>query len=195
VRFQAELPARYLDEDEVIDYSHPKVRELAQKFRAENRADLDFARAAFEHVRDMVTHSWDAQDGRVTLCASDVLEQGTGLCYAKAHLLTAILRAEGIPTGLCYQLLTDDDTTFMVHGLVAIHLNGSWHRQDPRGNKPGVDAQFSVNSEQLAWPVDPERGERDFETIYREPSPAVVAALRNASNLFDLYRHGLPAEL
>lgn len=191
----ADDPSSYLGEDDVVDFSHPSVRDLARSLRADNPGDVDFARAAFEHVRDTVTHSWDASDPRVTLRASEALEQETGLCYAKAHLLAALLRAEGIPTGLCYQLLTDDEETFMVHGLVAVHLEGAWHRQDPRGNKPGVDAQFSLTDEQLAWPVRPELGEQDYEEVWREPSPAVVAALSGASDLNELYRTGLPTSL
>lgn len=188
-------PAGYLAADDVVDHGHPGVRELARRLRADHPQDVEFARAAFEHVRDEVTHSWDAQDPRVTLRASEALEQGTGLCYPKAHLLAAVLRAEGIPTGLCYQLLTDDEETFMVHGLVAVHLDGRWHRQDPRGNKPGVDAQFSLGDEQLAWPVRPELGERDLPEVHREPSAAVVAALAGATNLQELYRNGLPDHL
>ena len=120
--------------------------------------------------------------------------QGTGLCYAKAHLLAALLRAEGIPTGLCYQLLTDDETSFMLHGLVAIHLEGSWHRQDPRGNKAGVDAQFRLDTEQLAWPVRAELGERDYPDVFRHASPRVVSALTQATDLPELYLRGLPSE-
>ena len=51
----------------------------------------------------------DAGDLRVTWRASDVLEQRTGICYAKAHALAALLRAEDIPTALCYQRLAHDD--------------------------------------------------------------------------------------
>lgn len=82
-----------------------------------------------------------------------------------------------------------------MHGLVAVHIAGAWHRQDPRGNKPGVNAQFSVGSEQLAWPVNSEIGERDYPQIFRDPSPAVVSALQQANSLSDLYRSGLPAAL
>jgi transglutaminase-like putative cysteine protease len=81
-------------------------------------------------------HSLDAGDPRVTVTAAQILIEGVGLCYAKSHLLIALLRSRGIPAGLCYQRLTDGDSGHMVHGLVAVHLDGGWHRQDPRGNKP-----------------------------------------------------------
>jgi transglutaminase-like putative cysteine protease len=135
VKLQAVAPAEYLAGDEFIDLSHPSIRRLAGSLRAEHPDDESFARAAFEYARDGVRHSWDVQDPRVTLSASETLREGVGLCFAKAHLLTALLRAERIPAGLCYQRLTDDGSTFTVHGLVAVHLQGNWHRQDPRGNK------------------------------------------------------------
>jgi len=122
-----------------------------------------------------VRHSWDAQDPRVTLSASETLSEGVGLCFAKAHLLAGLLRAEGIPTGLCYQRLTDDGSSYVLHALVAVHLQGSWHRQDPRGNKPGVNAQFSLTTEQLAWPVRGGMGERDDPQLLVNPHPDVVA--------------------
>ena len=100
-----------------------------------------------------------------------------------------------IPTGLCYQRLTDDGSSFNVHGLVAVHLQGSWHRQDPRGNKPGVDAQFSLTTEQLAWPVATELGEHDYPQLLVSPHPDVVRALRGATDALALCRGGLPSHL
>jgi transglutaminase-like putative cysteine protease len=175
--------------------SHPSIKGLASSLRAEHHDDLSFAAAAFEYARDGVRHSWDVQDPRVTLSASETLREGVGLCFAKAHLLTALLRTEGIPTGLCYQRLTDDGSTFNVHGLVAVHLQGSWHRQDPRGNKPGVDAQFSLNTERLAWPVATGLGEHDYPQLLVSPHPDVVQALRGATDALALCRGGLPSRL
>lgn len=195
MELQTEHPTRYLAEDDVIDFSSPMIRECAQSLRSAHPDDVDFTKAAFEYVRDTVRHSWDAHDPRVTVSASDALSEGVGLCYAKAHLLAAILRSESIPTGLCYQRLTDDGEYFMVHGLVAVFLNGNWHRQDPRGNRPGVDAQFSLDVEQLAWPVRPELGEADYLTVYTEPNPGVITVLRQATNILDLCESGLPDSL
>jgi transglutaminase-like putative cysteine protease len=192
---QALAPADYLAGDEVIDLSHPSIKGLASSLRAEHGDDLSFARAAFEYARDGVRHSWDVQDPRVTLSASETLREGVGLCFAKAHLLTALLRAEGIPTGLCYQRLTDNGSTFNVHGLVAVHLQGSWHRQDPRGNKPGVNAQFSLTTEQLAWPVATELGEHNYPQLLVSCHPDVVRALREATDALALCRRGLPSHL
>ncbi|WP_030544189.1 transglutaminase family protein [Streptomyces albus] len=184
-------PSAYLAADDVIDHTHPLVRETAGRLRAGAGSPEAYARAAFEFVRDTVPHSADTGDDRVTWRASDVLEQRTGICYAKSHALTALLRAEGIPAGLCYQRLDG-----VVHGLVALRLPGRrhWARQDPRGNKPGVDAQFSTETERLAFAVRPGSGDTDYRTLYATPPPPVLGALRTAVGREELFRR-LPGEL
>ncbi|WP_316743369.1 transglutaminase domain-containing protein [Streptomyces sp. MK7] len=185
----------YLAADEAIDHDHPMVRETAARL-AEGAVDsYAYARSAYEFVRDTVPHSQDSGDPRVTWKASDVLTRRTGICYAKAHALAALLRAEDIPTALCYQRLTHDDGGgHVVHGLVAVRFNGAWHRQDPRGNKPGVDAQFSLAGERLAFVPDPESDEADYPVLYSEPHPAVLSALKAAPDRPSLWKT-LPAAL
>ena len=195
MKLEAYDPATYLAADAVIDLGHPTIQQFAAMLRAEHPGDVEFAQAAFEYARDSVRHSCDVQDPRVTLRASDVLRDGVGLCFAKAHLLTALLRSECIPAGLCYQRLTDDGSSFDLHGLVAIYLQGSWHRQDPRGHKPGVNAQFSLTTEQLAWPVRRDLGERDYAEVLVSPHPAVVRALSDATDVLELCRGGLPSQM
>ncbi|MET8948834.1 transglutaminase domain-containing protein [Streptomyces sp. NPDC004542] len=177
----------YLAVDEVIDHQHPLVRETAARLAKDADDSYVYARLAFEFVRDTIPHSQDSGDPRVTWRASDVLEQGTGICYAKAHALAALLRAEDIPTALCYQKFD------VVHGLVAVRFNGAWHRQDPRGNKPGVDARFSLRGERLAFEPDPGSGELDYPVLYAAPHPAVLHALRAAPDRPHLWRTLPPA--
>ena len=140
------------------------------------------AEAAFTFVRDAIRHSADFRQNPVTCAASAVLRHGTGYCYAKAHLLVALLRANGIPAGLCYQRLTLDPATdltrFCLHGLAAVHLpEHGWYRIDPRGNKPGVDARFTPPVERLAFAIA-HPGEADLPGIHAAPLPVVVDALR-----------------
>ncbi|MER5597495.1 transglutaminase domain-containing protein [Streptomyces sp. NPDC002265] len=178
----------YLAADEVVDHHHPRVRETAARL-AEGAVDsYAYARAAYEFVRDTIPHSQDSGDPRVTWRASDVLEKRTGICYAKAHALAALLRAEDIPTGFAYQRLADDDGGHVVHGLVAVRFHGSWHRQDPRGNKPGVDARFSLDGERLAFVADPQSNELDYPVLYSEPHPAALGALMAASDRPHLWK-------
>jgi transglutaminase-like putative cysteine protease len=81
------------------------------------------AQRCFEWVRDTIRHSHDYGLNPVTCSASEVLAAGTGYCYAKSHLLAALLRANGIPAGLCYQRLTAyDEGQYSLHGLNAVDL-------------------------------------------------------------------------
>ncbi|AZM51872.1 transglutaminase [Streptomyces sp. WAC 01529] len=171
----------YLAADEVIDHQHPLVREIAGRLAAQSADSYVYAQAAYEFVRDTIPHSADSGDPRVTWRASDVLAQGTGICHAKAHALAALLRAEDIPTALCYQRLTHDaGSGHCVHGLVAVRFHGGWHRQDCRGNKPGVDARFSLAGERLAFLPDAKSNEMDYPVLYAAPHPVVLSVLKSA---------------
>jgi hypothetical protein len=60
---------------------------------------------------------------------------------------------------------------------VAIDIPGhGWYRVDPRGNKPGVDAQFTPPAERLAYSCS-KTGELTFPRIYAEPVTVVARAL------------------
>lgn len=149
--------------------SHPDVRALAKVLRRAEPTDAGFARAAYHFARDEVAHSVDVQDPRVPCaprrsCAiASAFASPSPTCWPPY-----CVRAES-RRGLCYQRLGGDGS-FTLHGLVAVHLDGVWHRQDPRGNKPGVDAQFSLGPERLAWPVDRDQGDtrRSTSTPTRE---------------------------
>lgn len=154
-KFQFDLiPPGYLAASDMIDYTHPDVRALAAEIRGTHTDDSAIARHCFEWVRDHIQHSLDFQRTELTCRASDVQAKRTGYCYAKSHLLAALLRANGIPVGFCYQRLAIDggQPPYCLHGLNAVYLKGhGWYRIDARGNKQGVNAQFTPPSEQLAF--------------------------------------------
>ena len=139
----------------------------------------DVVRICFEWVRDNISHSGDSEASVTTCTASEVLENGTGLCFAKSHLLAAFLRANDIPTGFCYQrLLRDDGKGFTLHGLNAAFLPDiGWYRIDSRGNKLGVNAQFCPPDEKLAFSPQAE-GEYDFPEIWPDPVGIVIEYLQ-----------------
>jgi transglutaminase-like putative cysteine protease len=169
----------YLKPGKYVDSDHPDVVKKALALSAGVDDPQEIARACFEFVRDEIRHSWDYKLNPVTCKASDVLKHGTGYCYAKSHLLAALLRANQIPAGLCYQRLTiaNDAPPFCLHGLNAVFLEPfGWYRIDARGNKPGVSAQFSPPVETLAFPLLTE-GEADLPEIHAEPLQAVVDVL------------------
>lgn len=181
----------YLASSTYIDSDHPAVRARAAALAAGAVGDAAIAARCFAFVRDEIAHSWDYQRNPVTCRASDVLQHGTGYCYAKSHLLAALLRANGIPAGLCYQRLAVGDVgpPFCLHGLNAVYLQAfGWYRIDARGNKPGVAAAFTPPQEQLAFPVlAPE--ERDLPEIWPAPLPQVVSALTQYATVQDVAAH------
>jgi transglutaminase-like putative cysteine protease len=179
----------YLAADAAVDHGHPAIRERADALMPLTDEPTAYAEAAFLFVRDEVEHVVDAADPRITWRASDVLRERVGICYAKAHLLAALLRAQGIPAGFCYQELS------ALHGLNAVYLHGRWSRLDARGNRTGAGGEFSLQEEKLAWPVDHAHGERDLPEIHPAPAPAVLDFLMTAEPGPGWYENGLPAKL
>ncbi len=189
----------YLKSSDIVDYDDPQIIRLARDLSKGIEDEIQLAKAAYEYVRDDILHSNDIGGTIVTYKASDVLKHKQGVCYAKAHLLAAILRYLGIPAGFCYQVLILDDgekPQLIVHGLNAIYLKSlsKWIRVDARGNKPGVNAEFSIDEEKLAFPVREELGEKDGQIVYASPNGEVVRALM-ASLTVSTLMGNLPSEL
>ncbi len=183
----------YLQASEIIDWQHPTILELAKKVAASHETTEGIAKACFEWVRDEIKHSYDYQMNPVTCRASDVLKYRTGYCYAKSHLLAALLRANTIPSGFCYQRLSvhDDGEPYSLHGFNAVYLpKVGWYRIDARGNRKDVNAQFTPPKEQLAFRIQfPE--EADLTNIFSEPLPVIVEVLQ-AYNTWDDMLRSLP---
>ena len=173
-------PEEYLSANEAVDSDHPAIITLAKELSHGLNSDEAVAKKCFEYVRDEINHSGDITSDQATYRASEVLEHKTGWCYAKSHLLAALLRANNIPAGLCYQRLSQGESgaPYCLHGLNAVYLKEyGWYRVDPRGNREGVDAQFTPPVEKLAFAIQDEN-EGDFERIYVEPLEEVSKALQ-----------------
>jgi transglutaminase-like putative cysteine protease len=185
--------AEFLDETSVVDWRHPEVYARALELAAGAGDPIEVARRCFSWVRDEIRHSRDHGLQAVTCRASEVLAAGSGYCYAKSHLLAALLRANGIPAGFCYQRLSRDGegSPYCLHGLNAVYLpTYGWYRVDARGNRADVDAQFIPPVEKLAFPtLLPE--ESDFKEILAVPLPVVVTALQKHRSADALW-HDLP---
>jgi len=182
---------RYLAQSRYIDFDDPEVAALAARLAGEADSETDLARRCFLFVRDRIRHSWDVRQNPVTCRASEVLRHGTGYCYAKSHLLAALLRANGIPAGLCYQRLSvhDSGPPYCLHGLNAVYLSDhGWYRIDARGNKPGVAAAFCPPREVLAFALG-EENERDLPEIWPEPLPVVVEVLERYDDVAQVFAH------
>lgn len=189
----------YLAKSEIIDFDDAEICALADELRSASANETDFIKRAYEFVRDNISHSADAGMAEITIKASDVLKKKHGICFAKSHLLAAVLRCKKVPCGFCYQkLLLDDETApvLILHGLNAVWLaeHKKWVRLDARGNKPGVNAQFSTEKEQLAFPVRTQKGETDFCEVFPAPDVEVIARMRQNKTRAALW-NDLPTEL
>lgn len=190
---ESPLMEEYLQISEVIDWNHPEVINRAQQIASGLETPGAIAKACFEWVRDEICHSFDYQMNPVTCRASDVLQYKTGYCFAKSHLLAALLRSNQIPAGFCYQRLSVDDqgAPYSLHGFNAIYLPEiGWYRVDARGNKADVNAQFTPPKEQLAFKIQL-ADEADFPAIVAEPLQLIVGALRSQTT-WDTMLQNLP---
>jgi transglutaminase-like putative cysteine protease len=184
---------KYLESSKYINWRNLEIKELAKLLSLGLLDEESISKNCFEWVRDNIRHSSDYKLNPVTCKASDVLIHKTGYCYAKSHLLAALLRANNIPAGLCYQRLSveDDGAPYCLHGLNAVFLkNHGWYRIDARGNKEGVNSQFSPPQEQLAFPIN-SKFEADLPEIWSEPLPIIVSVLEKYETYEDVY-YNLP---
>lgn len=176
----------------VIVFNSPLIQETIQKIKAQTTSTKERAKIAFEIARDEIQHSFDTKDKLITINGDDVLRNKAGICFAKAHLLATLLRGMNVPTGFCYQRVLRDGKTvesgYALHGLNAVYLEETgWFRIDPRGNKPGIDSQFTWKEEKLAYPIREELGEKDYPTIFTAPLESVIKSMENSADCNALF--------
>lgn len=191
--------SEYLVSDAIVDWQTPAVRQKALELTSSLADEVARARCLYEWVRDSISHSDDADTDIVTCTASEVLQHGTGICFAKSHLLAALFRAVNIPAGFCYQVLRRNppfDDEPVLHGFNAIYLAslGKWIRIDARGNTNGINAQFDLKKEQLAFAMDPAADEFIYEAIFAAPVRSVVERLKMYQSRRELWLD-LPSSL
>ena len=190
MRLEREDIQAYLTADEIVQSDHTTIASAAKRLCQRAKGSIEKAKTLFEWVRDEISHSNDANRTEVTCSALEVLESGTGACYAKSHLLAALLRAEGIPAGFCYQIFSEDHNHDAAHGLNGIFLDEleKWIRIDPRGNTSGCDqpAEFDLGSERarLAFP------DLEFfdDVIYASPRQEIVSSLQKHEDRATLWK-------
>lgn len=190
--------SNYLEFNYYINWKHPQLIRTATDLMGND--ELGTTKNIYHFVRDQIKHFWDIQDQRVTIRASDVLREKVGICYAKSNLLAALLRANHIPAGICYQRLTLGDTPetgYCIHALNAVYLAsiGKWIRLDARGNKPGIQAEINLEQEQLAFHIRPELDEINYPQVYAAPLPITMHVLENATDALKMYQYSLPQKL
>ena len=217
---------RYLEDTITIDWQTPSVSDRARDLLAGLRDASAEARIErlFTFVRDEIAHSFDLEGesavgsagaGRapaaegfpaafvargIACRASEALALGHGLCFAKSHLLVALLRFAGHPAGFCYARLVDDERPgrFVLHGFVACRepTRAAWILLDPRGNRGGAGEPGAIESDcrfdppySLAYAPDPERGESLLPFVYKRPAKRIVDFLERVPDRAALRRN------
>lgn len=180
----------YLKYDSIIDWSNIIIQRKAEEIIEHVEDEIDKARLIYEWVRDKIPHSNDINTQILTCSATEVLNNGTGMCFSKSHLLTALLRSVSIPSGFCYQVLRNDppvDNTLVLHALNGIYLSEpqKWIVVDARGNTRGLNAQFSIDIPQLAFSMDNYAGEFLYDTVFVSPFKHVIERLKKYKNRND----------
>lgn len=176
-----------------IDFLEPIIQSKAKELFSDKMTEIQKAEIAFLFVRDEIHHSFDIGAEVITAKASDVLKYETGICHAKSNLLAALLRSQGIPVGFRFEYLTladDDSMGYCIHCLNAVFLNNGWIEMDARGNKEGVNAQFSLTEKKLAFLPRKKYKEYFIAGIYSEPDLVTMKMLDLASSLQEV-REGL----
>ncbi|MBS1751374.1 MAG: transglutaminase family protein [Bacteroidetes bacterium] len=190
--FESKKLEDYLKEiPPVIQFDTPLVQKEIQEIESKALTPKERAKMAFEFARDFIQHSFDTQSKVITISAEDAIEKKEGICFAKSHVLATLLRGMGIPAGFCYQRVLRKGTVesgYALHGLNAVYLEDTgWFRVDPRGNKPGVDSQFSTDTEKLAYPIRTELGEADYPEVFTAPLPSVIKSMEESADCQALF--------
>jgi transglutaminase-like putative cysteine protease len=175
----------FLRSSTIVDFNSPCVAALATTLKNAG-PEPDYADRCFVWVRDNISHSADVDSDVVACSASEVLQARVGLCYAKSHLLVALLRANGVRAGFVYQRLSLATSGYCLHGLVSVEVPAfGWYRVDPRGGERGAMARFSPPEEKLVYNAE-DSGEFNWPDVHAEPLEVVVAALRYHRSMKEL---------
>ena len=181
----------YLIETPSIDYMNPLIQDKVRELMNKSEDNWDYIKRSYIFVRDEIPHSWDIKTEVVSRTASDVLKNKTGICWTKSCLLAALLRANGIPSGISYQLLTradDGGEGYMIHALNTVYLKdfNKWIRLDARGNKENINAYFSLDEEHLAYTVRSELGEIDYHDNHADLDDRLVNILMESESIQEI---------
>lgn len=193
---------RYLEDTITIDWQTPAVMECARGLLEGAGTSEDRVRRLHGFVRDEIAHALDVEPepgARASCRASEVLSSGSGLGHAKSHLLAALLRYAGVPTGFCYARIASDDVPGrrVLHGFNAAWWSAGerWIFLDAGGRRGGPRGECRFEPPwTLACRPDPERGEDFLPFVYRRPGKRVIDLLERAPDLATVLRN-LPEDL
>lgn len=132
----------YTEAQQFVDSDNEDIIRLGEQLRGEN--EYETARNIWRHVNKTIRLSSGTQVNAAQLCASELLKYPVGVCGDYAILMTALLRAEGIParmiSGLTLEIYelnkaSDWNHPGIAHAWVEFFADGKWHFADPTWGK------------------------------------------------------------
>ena len=138
----------YLRPTSFIDFAAPEVKGFAERVcrNMEDRSRKEKAVRLYYAVRDEIRYDpYDMQYSPEALKASSVIRKGSGYCVAKAVVLAAVARQQGIPSRIGFADVRNHLSTarlrelmgtdlFVYHGFTELFLEGKWVKATPAFN-------------------------------------------------------------
>jgi transglutaminase-like putative cysteine protease len=137
---------QYLHPTYFLDFDNPLVANFANSVCSKVRTPVEKAIALYYAVRDQIRYDpYDLQYSKYAMRASTVLNKESGYCVAKAVLLAAVGRFQGIPCRLGFADVTNHLSTarlrammgtdlFIYHGYTEMYLHDKWVKATPAFN-------------------------------------------------------------
>lgn len=172
----------YLEPCKYIDCDDPFIQEKASELAAMCDGKSELIETTYHFVKDQILHSYFTNDKKITLSASEVMREGTGICFSKANLLAALLRANNIPTGICYQrfnFLDGEEQRYCIHALNAVYIGGliKWIRLDTRGGQLTINNEVALDKLIFNLSSYDNNEEIIFDQIYCNPAEIIMKTL------------------
>ncbi len=129
-----------------IDKDHPEIISFSDFTCKGQTTDRARAVSLYYAIRDKIRYNPYSMDlDKTAMRASQVLKRGEGYCVAKAVLLAACIRSQGIPARLGFADVRNHLNTqrlrammgsdlFVWHGYTDIFLEGHWVKATPAFN-------------------------------------------------------------
>jgi transglutaminase-like putative cysteine protease len=142
------------------DVNHTAVSNLAKKLAQDETDTVKITLAVFKHVRDKIRFGFDL----VQVKASQTLEKGYGVCWNKALLMVALLRANQVPARPAFNpvqrefmkpVMGDACQTLpktINHCFAQVHLDGDWICVDATLDAATYETFFVPHD--VAWGID-----------------------------------------
>jgi len=165
-----------------MESDHPEVLKFSKQHIGDAGSDIEKAVRLYYGVRDEIRYNpYDIDPARESMRASLILEKGQGYCVAKAVLLAACLRSQGIPARLGFADVKNHLNTerlkqrmgtdlFVWHGYTDVLLSGKWVKATPAFNLSLCQAfgvlplEFDGTKDSIFHPLDA-AGNRHMEYV------------------------------